>query len=128
MKASGKTNLTIGLVWGWHALTTNMPLPEASAPTKDLDKYIVFLTDGMNTQNRWSTKPSDIDARTTAVCNAIRKQNIKVYTIRVMEGNEALLRNCASSSAMYFNVTEAKQIAPVFESIAKTLMPLRIAN
>jgi len=30
MKADGKTNTTIGLVWGWHALTPNSPLPQAA--------------------------------------------------------------------------------------------------
>ena len=29
MKASGNTNVTIGLVWAWHALTPNLPLTEA---------------------------------------------------------------------------------------------------
>src|SRR5262249_18566538 len=55
MKADGKTDLTIGLVWGWHALSAGMPLPEGQPPSKDTEKYIVFLTAGLNTQNRWTT-------------------------------------------------------------------------
>src|SRR5262245_38867265 len=38
MKADGKTNLTIGLVWGWHALSSGMPLPEGRPPSKDTEK------------------------------------------------------------------------------------------
>src|SRR6266699_2084544 len=30
MQASGNTNVTIGLVWGWHALTPTLPLTEGS--------------------------------------------------------------------------------------------------
>jgi hypothetical protein len=128
MKASGKTNLTIGLVWGWHALTPNMPLPEGTAPSKDTLKYILFMTDGLNTQNRFTTRPDDIDKRTRAVCDNIKKADIRIYTVRVMEGNEQLLKSCATSPAMYYNVTAANQLAPVFETIAKTLSQLRISR
>jgi Flp pilus assembly protein TadG len=128
MKASGKTNLTIGLVWGWHALTQSMPLPEGSAPSKDTLKYILFMTDGLNTQNRFTTRPDEIDKRTKAVCDNIKKADIRIYTVRVMEGNEQLLKGCATTPAMYYNVTAANQLAPVFETIAKTLSQLRISR
>lgn len=128
MKADGKTNLTIGLVWGWHALTPNAPLTQAEVPSKNLEKIIVFLTDGLNTQNRWTTKAADIDARTRLVCDNIKKAGIKVYTIRVMEGNQALLQACASNPGMYYNVNRASEIAPVFEEIARGLQQLRIAR
>jgi hypothetical protein len=45
-----------------------------------------------------------------------------------MSRNEALLKSCATSPAMYYNVTAASQLAPAFESIAKTLSQLRIAR
>jgi Putative Flp pilus-assembly TadE/G-like len=128
MKASGKTNLTIGLVWGWHALTPSLPMTEGKAPSKDILKYILFMTDGLNTQNRSTTRPDEIDKRTKAVCDNIKKADIRVYTVRVMEGNEQLLKNCATSPAMYYNVTAASQLAPVFETIAKTLSQLRISR
>ena len=44
------------------------------------------------------------------------------------EGNEQLLKNCATSPAMYYNVTAASQLAPVFETIAKTLSQLGISR
>jgi Flp pilus assembly protein TadG len=128
MKASGKTNLTIGLVWGWHALSTDEPLTGGSKPSKDVEKIMVFLTDGLNTQNRWTTKAAEIDKRTTAVCSNIKAAGIRLYTVRMMEGNEPLLRACASAPSMYYNVTAASQLAPAFEAIAKTLTQLRIAR
>jgi Flp pilus assembly protein TadG len=128
MKASGKTNLTIGLVWGLHALSPKEPLTGATKPGKDVEKYVIFLTDGMNTQNRWTTKPADIDARTKLACDSIKAADISLYTVRLMEGNESLLRGCATSPAMYYNVTAANQLATVFETIAKKLTQLRIAK
>ncbi len=72
MQPNGNTNVTIGLVWAWHALTTNTPLTEAAAPSPDLDKVIILLTDGDNTES-WNnsnntkiTSQSTIDARTSA--------------------------------------------------------------
>ncbi len=128
MKASGNTNVTIGLVWGWHALTSNLPLPEGSDPAPDLDKVIILLTDGTNTQNRWSSSESSIDARTALACTNAKAANIKIYTVRVLDGNATLLQNCASKPGMYYDVQQASQLNGVFTSIAQTLANLRIAK
>ena len=58
MTSVGNTNVTIGLVWGWHALTKSEPLTQGSDPAPDKDKVIVLLTDGDNTQNRWGSSGS----------------------------------------------------------------------
>ena len=70
----------------------------------------------------------DIDARTKIVCGKIKAAGIKIYTIRVMEGNQALLQACASAPSMYYNVTSANQLEPVFAQIAQSLYQLRIAK
>jgi uncharacterized protein YegL len=128
MVANGNTNITIGLVWGWHALTSNLPFTDASDPASDLDKVIVLLTDGENTQNRWSTRASTIDPRTSAVCANIRAANIKVYAIRVIDGDATLLRSCATGTSMYYDVQQASQLDAVFQSIAQSLATLRISK
>ena len=128
MKADGTTNVTIGLVWAWHALTTGQPLTTASAPAGDLDKVIILLTDGENTENRFTTNTAAIDKRTEAACANIKKDNIKIYTVRVIEGNAALLKGCATSPANYFEVQQASQLNAVFKSIADSLATLHIAK
>jgi Mg-chelatase subunit ChlD len=128
MTAAGNTNTTIGLVWGWHALTPNLPFTNAVEPAPDLDKVIVLLTDGDNTQNRWSTSTSSIDARMSAACANVKAANIKVYTVRVIDGNGTLLKNCATKANMYYNVSQADQLNGVFSSIAQNLANLRIAK
>jgi Flp pilus assembly protein TadG len=129
MKASGNTNVTVGLMWAWHALTPNLPLPEGSDPDPSkLDKVIILLTDGTNTQNRWSSSESNIDARTALACTNVKAANIKIYTVRVIDGNTTLLRNCASKTNMYYDVAQASQLNGVFTSIAQTLANLRIAK
>lgn len=128
MTSAGMTNTTIGLAWGWNMLTQGGPLSSAAAPAANLDKVIVFLTDGDNTRNRWNGNASSINARTTLVCNNIRAAGIKVYSIRVIEGNATLIRNCATDPSMYYSVSTASELTSVFASIAQSLSNLRISR
>ncbi len=107
MKGDGTTNVTIGLAWGWHSLTSRQPLSEGAAPGSDLDKVLVLLTDGENTENRWGANSAAIDKRTETACANIKADGIKLYTVRVIAGNAKLLKNCASSPSMYFEVSQA---------------------
>lgn len=128
LQPTGNTNVTIGLSWAFHALTAGDPLNTAAVPSGDLDKVIILLTDGDNTQNRWTNTQADIDARTQQACANVKKANIKLYTIRVIDGNASLLQGCASKTDMYYNVQDASQLNSVFEQIAKQLATLRIAK
>lgn len=140
MTPAGYTNVTIGLAWGWHALTANAPLPEGAAPKGDLDKVIILLTDGENTENRWdetysannaaqaAKERAKIDARTQKACDNVKAADIKLYTIRVIDGNAALLQSCATKTDMYYDVENASQLNAVFGAIATNLANLRIAK
>lgn len=128
MIPSGNTNVTIGLVWAWHSLTSSLPLTEAAAPANDLEKVIILLTDGDNTQNRWTSSSSQIDARTTLACNNVKASGIKLYTVRVINGNATLLSACATNTSMYFNVQQASDLNAVFTAIANSLTNLRLSK
>jgi hypothetical protein len=128
MEPNGFTNVTIGLMWAWHALTPSEVLTEAAAPDPELEKYIVLLTDGDNTQNRWTTSQSQIDARTKLACKNAKAAGIKIFAVRVIEGNASLLLECASSPSMYFDVQDANQLIGVFNSIGSTLANLHLSK
>ena len=104
------------------------------APAPDLDKVIILLTDGDNTEswknsnNSKVTSQSTIDTRTQLVCNNIKAANIKLYTIRVINGDSTLLRNCATNPSMYYDVQQASQLNDAFAAIAQNLANLRIAK
>jgi hypothetical protein len=127
MTPTGNTNVTIGLAWGFQLLSPVAPF-NAPAPATDLDKVIIILTDGQNTQNRWSSTASVIDARTSKVCDNIKAANIKLYTVRVIDGDVTLLKGCASKPDMYYDVQQASQLSSVFSSIAQNLANLRITQ
>jgi hypothetical protein len=54
--------------------------------------------------------------------------NIRIHAVRVISGNAELLRSCASSPAMYYDVQQASQLNGVFTAIAQNLANLRIAK
>lgn len=129
MSPGGNTNTTIGLAWGWNMITPNAPLSQAAVKADDLNKAIVFLTDGDNTENRFtSSSQSAIDARTTKICNALRTDGVQVYTIRTINGDADLLRACATKPDMYYDVTQASELDAVFKSIALALSNLRVSK
>ena len=39
----------------------------------------------------------------------------------MIDGNEALLRECASNEGTYYKITNASELIPVFEAIAKKM-------
>lgn len=128
--ADGSTNITIGMAWGMHALSPSAPLTEGkiTADTPGLIKVIILMTDGDNTDNRWDDSNSTIDSRTRLACSNAKTAGNLVYTIRLLEGNESLLRECASTPQNYHNVRVASDLPNLFEELAGTMTGLRISK
>jgi hypothetical protein len=94
-------------------------------------KVIILLTDGLNTQNRWYTSQSSIDARQQITCNNVKAAGITLYTVQVNTDGDptsTLLQNCASSSDKFFLLTSANQMVATFQKIGGALSNLRIAK
>ena len=132
---SGNTNIAVGVQWGMEALTGAYPLEGANTDTRT-KKIMIVLTDGDNTEDRWydSSNSSAIDARTELACiNAKAMKNtddtdLELYTIRVIEGNESLLKKCATDEGHYYSVTAASELTAVFQDIAERVKRLRIVS
>jgi Mg-chelatase subunit ChlD len=127
MTPTGNTNVTIGMALAWQTLSPVAPY-NAATPHVDIDKVVILLTDGQNTQNRWSSSTSTIDKRSEKACDNAKADGIKIYTIRVIEGNASLLRDCATSPTMYFDVQDASELDNVFTTIGNSLANLRLAQ
>jgi von Willebrand factor type A domain len=130
MTPDGYTNVTVGLSWAWHSLTQSEPMTTAAAPAPDLSKYIILLTDGDNTKNRWSSNNNNgvIDTRTELACTNAKAAGFRIYTIRVIDGNATLLRNCATDPSMYFDVNTASELESVFNAIGGQLASLHLSQ
>ena len=89
MTPSGNTNQAVGLAWGWQSLsTTNGPIAAPAKASNYVYKdYIVLLSDGLNTQNRWSTTPvqRSMPARRSSArtSRATRQNPVTIFTIQV---------------------------------------------
>jgi hypothetical protein len=132
MEPTGNTNQGIGMAWAWMSLTQSDPL---NAPAKDPNytykDAIILLSDGLNTQNRWYSNASQIDARQKILCDNAKAAGITVYTVQVNTGGDAtsaVLQYCASGAQNFYMITSASQTAAVFSSIGTSLSKLRVAK
>jgi hypothetical protein len=136
MQPSGYTNLTIGLAWAWHALSQGGVLAEgAEDGAENRQKYIILLSDGDNTRNRFSDSELTMNSRTRKVCDnihALEKPDgtplIKVYAIRLINGDAALLSYCASEPDMYKEVENANELSSIFSAIGSEIASLHLSK
>jgi Flp pilus assembly protein TadG len=134
MAPGGNTNQAIGLALGWMSLTGGGPFTApAMDPNYTYQQVIILLTDGLNTQDRWYSDQSSIDARQTLTCNNIKAAGITLYTIQVDTSTPAdptstLLQQCASSSDKFFLLTSSNQIVTTFNTIGTNLSKLYVAK
>jgi hypothetical protein len=132
MTPNGNTNQGIGLQVGWMSLTQNAVI---NAPAKNsaytYGEHIILLTDGLNTQNRWSTSQASIDARQAILCNNIKAAGITLWTIQVNTGGDptsTLLQSCATDSGKFFLLTTATQIISTFDAISFKITQLHLSK
>lgn len=144
MSPSGGTNQAIGTAWGWQSLSTsNGPI---AAPAKvtgyEYQDYLVILSDGLNTQDRWpsygngntqgtcSGKPC-IDARQELLCQAIKQQNITIFTIQVnidnVDPKSQVLEDCATNGNFQM-ITSANQTAGAFQNVLNQIARLHLSK
>lgn len=130
MQPAGNTNQAIGLQMGWQSLTASpFTIPEMD-PNYQYNQVIILLTDGLNTEDRWYTNQSSIDARQQKTCDNIKAAGVTLYTVQVNTGNDqtsTMLKNCASDSSKFFLLTSSTQIVATFDQIGTALSNLRLA-
>jgi Flp pilus assembly protein TadG len=135
MTAGGSTNQPIGLAWGWQAQTNNAPLTSGTLPTYT-SQYIILVSDGLNTQDRWygdgSDQATQVDARMNSLCTSAKAAGIVIYTIYVdlngTQGNSTVLQNCATDSTKYFDLTTSGAIVSTLADIAQQITQLRVSK
>lgn len=135
MQASGMTNITLGAQWGFEMLSGTAPFSETFG-TAETERFMILLTDGNNTQDRWGAwDETRMNTDTRGLCDAItergvpeaaKKHRIRLYTVLVINGNEPLLRDCASNPTMFMKVKQANQLESVFKKIADDIGTIRL--
>lgn len=103
MRPLGNTNIQLGVEFGWNLLDPAMPFSEGAAYTDTKNrKYLVLLTDGVQTSNGWgpgkSRNVAQAQKNLTSLCNAVRAENITVFAIAYDVTDPkvtSLLKQCA---------------------------------
>jgi hypothetical protein len=135
----GNTNQGIGLVWAWQSLVGGGPL---SAPAKDSNynykDIIILMSDGMNTENRWSNSQTQIDKRLhdwskggEGTCANAKASGVIIYSVQVNTGGDptsTVMQNCASSSDKFWEIKSSGDLGTVFTTIGTNLTKLRVAK
>jgi Flp pilus assembly protein TadG len=136
MLASGGTNQTIGLAHGMQLQSTGLPYNPPTLGT-DTTRYIILLSDGLNTMDRWYGNGSDespqVNTRMAAACTQAKSEGFVIYTIFVdlggTQGNSSTLQSCASDpNTKYFDLTTSGAIITTFDSIAQQITSLRVSK
>lgn len=156
LNPEGYTHIALGLAWGWRVISPTAPFTEGVAYNDPrTNKAIILMTDGVNTvptnssplgslytaygylsQARLGTTNSgtavtNMNSATARTCTNIKANNIRLYTILLMETNTTvrnLLRTCATTTAMFYESPSAAQLQTVFRAIAAELSNLRISR
>jgi hypothetical protein len=142
MSPNGNTNQPIGVVLGWLSLVGGGPFP--TAPAMDTahytyNQYIILLSDGLNTQDRWYPDQTSIDNRmyyksgstVSGTCQNAKNAGIKIYAVQVNTGGDptsTLMQNCASDPSMFFMLTSSSEIVSTFQQIGTALANLHISK
>ena len=146
MSPNGSTNQPIGVVLGWLSLVGGGPFP--TAPAMDTthytyNQYIILLSDGLNTQDRWqgdgSTTNTGVDSRMyyksgstiSGTCQNAKNAGIKIYAVQVNTGGDplsTLMQSCASDPSMFFMLTSSSAIVTTFQQIGTALANLHLSK
>lgn len=138
MQAAGSTNQAIGVAHAWQMLTRGDPYGTLALPA-NTSRYIILLSDGLNTQDRWwgngstegTTQDGYIDDRMKLTCDAAKLDGVIIYTLYVHVnggGNSDPLKSCATDTAHYYDLTTADAINSAFADIAQKITNVRVSQ
>jgi Flp pilus assembly protein TadG len=128
---NGMTNQVIGLAWAFQSLTAAPFTIPAKDPNFKYTDVIILVTDGDNTQTRFSSNKNTIDARELTACANAKAAGITVYTMQINTGGDAtqtFLKTCASAPDKFIEVKSSNQVIAAFNAIGTALSNLRIAQ
>ncbi|MES2254331.1 MAG: VWA domain-containing protein [Pseudomonadota bacterium] len=135
MIANGGTNQTVGLAHGMQIQTQGDPYNAPALPA-NTTRYIILLSDGLNTLDRWygdgSNQSASVDARMALACTNAKSQGFIIYALFVdiagAQGNSSVLQSCASDTSKYYDLTTSAAIVTAFNDIAQKITNLRVSR
>lgn len=144
LTATGTTYIPAGLMWGWRTLSDTAPYTEGEGPTmtaaKNIKKFIVLMTDGLNTMEKVSGTPylqhnnfitEASDNLTLEICSNVKDAGIEVYTIgfKLIEPEmKAKLEQCASTPENYYDAADDNQLSAAYRAIGQHISAVHLSK
>lgn len=143
MEADGWTLGNYGLVWGWRLISPEFPFQEgAEYDDQEWSKVVIMMTDGINTMHQHYTaygrtsshdiRPDDLNNRMEDVCDAMKLEDITIYTVTfesgVNENTKDYFRRCASTEDKYHDAPSQDDLVRVFEQISRELSNIHLSR
>lgn len=138
LSSSGNTYIPTGLLWGWRLLDPTEPFDDLSNGQDKRKRALILMTDGANTLSL--TQPTHdgsetdkADELTTELCTGIKKDGIEVFTVAYklsssLAKTKDIIRECASSDALFFDASNTTELEAAFEEIGRSLYEVRLSQ
>lgn len=146
--ASGSTNTSEGLAWGWRVLSPGAPFKEAEKYSDDVNKIVVLLSDGNNMIKERDTWPGksdysaygylanerldgtdadsnqtkildSMDKLTSEVCTNIKASGIRIITIRLDLTDDRSEKLLKSCASSEDDFIDAKNASELADAFAR---------
>jgi len=93
-------------------------------------QQMISVVPGLTSSSTDAARAAAMDARMAQLCTNIKAKDITIYTIRVevTSGSSALLQNCATTPADFYDVTNVANLGAAFDAIAGSIANLRITK
>ncbi len=137
MQPVGNTNIPLGAEFGWNLLDPAQPFDEGLPyANKKNHKYLILLTDGVQTSSQWgpggSRSVANGNDNLVTLCQRIANTGITIFTVAYDITDPAvttLLKNCGGERYFEPSVSET-EILDVFAAISKEInkQTVRIAR
>ncbi len=126
MTPYGYTHIALGVEFGYHMLSPNAPFTSgAKYEDKNTKKFIVLLTDGMQTAGAFgknnSRTPGDGEKNLASLCENAKADGITIMSMAFDlndSGTRQRLKTCATDPKRdFFVVNDPKGLATAFEAV-----------
>jgi Flp pilus assembly protein TadG len=129
------THVPLGVEFGYQMLTPNGAIggDAASFDNKEVEKYLVILTDGSQTTPAYNKTTNNLgqasidqgESNLAALCTSAKGDGIKVISMafdltdksKGAEDIKARLKTCASKPEFYFDAKDSVDISDAFKTI-----------
>ena len=141
LDTNGETYIPSGLIWGWRMLSTGIPFASrASTPAAPVRRYMVLVTDGMNTkspnyprhENGNTVEANDL---TRQICQNMSRDTAtgaKVYTIAFEVTDptiKTLLEQCSRmNGGEFFDAANSGQLVAALQNIGRIIWAARLTR